>query len=74
MRSDIVKKGATRCDHRSLLYANGYGPEDLKKPELTAQIEMKLSKIGNGSMKREAFMKEMEQYTKELVSEVYKCF
>lgn len=45
-------------------------PEDLKKPELTAQIEMKLSKIGNGSMKRETFMKEMEQYTKELVSEI----
>ena len=45
-------------------------PEDLKKTELTAQIEMKLSKIGNGSMKREAFMKEMEQYTKELVSEI----
>lgn len=45
-------------------------PEDLKKPELTAQIEMKLSKIGNGSMKRDTFMKEMEQYTKELVSEI----
>lgn len=45
-------------------------PKDLKKPELTAQIEMKLSKIGNGSMKREMFMKEMEQYTRELVSEI----
>ena len=45
-------------------------PKDLKKPELTAQIEMKLSKIGNGAMKREEFMKEMEQYTKELVSEI----
>ena len=45
-------------------------PEDLKKPELTAQIEMKLSKIGNGSLKREAFMDEMEQYTKELVSQI----
>lgn len=45
-------------------------PEDLKKPELTAQIEMKLSKIGNGSMKRDTFMQEMEQYTKELVSEI----
>lgn len=45
-------------------------PKELKKPELTAQIEMKLSKIGNGSMKREAFMQEMEQYTKELVSEI----
>lgn len=32
MRSDIVKKGATRCAHRSLFHANGYGPEDLKKP------------------------------------------
>mgnify|MGYP003586160269 FL=1 len=32
MKSDIVKKGATRCAHRSLFYAMGYGPEDLKKP------------------------------------------
>ncbi|WP_443868546.1 dihydroxy-acid dehydratase domain-containing protein, partial [Mitsuokella multacida] len=32
MRSDIVKKGATRCAHRSLFHANGYGPEDLQKP------------------------------------------
>ena len=32
MRSDIVKKGATRCAHRSLFHANGFGPEDLSKP------------------------------------------
>ena len=32
MRSDIVKKGATRCAHRSLFHALGFGPEDLKKP------------------------------------------
>ena len=32
MRSDVVKKGATRCAHRSLFHANGYGPEDLAKP------------------------------------------
>ena len=32
MKSDVVKKGATRCAHRSLFHANGYGPEDLKKP------------------------------------------
>lgn len=32
MRSDVVKKGATRCAHRSLFHANGFGPEDLKKP------------------------------------------
>ncbi len=32
MKSDIVKKGATRCAHRSLFHAMGYGPEDLQKP------------------------------------------
>lgn len=32
MRSDIVKKGATRCAHRSLFNAMGFGPEDLEKP------------------------------------------
>ena len=32
MRSDIVKKGSTRAAHRSLFYAMGYTPEDLKKP------------------------------------------
>lgn len=32
MRSDVVKKGATRCAHRSLFHANGFGPDELKKP------------------------------------------
>ncbi len=32
MRSDIVKKGATRCAHRSLFNANGFGPEELSRP------------------------------------------
>ena len=32
MRSDIVKKGSTRAAHRSLFYAMGYTPEELKKP------------------------------------------
>ena len=32
MRSDVVKKGATRCAHRSLFHANGYGADDLRKP------------------------------------------
>lgn len=32
MRSDIVKKGATRCAHRSLFHANGFGADELKKP------------------------------------------
>lgn len=32
MRSDIVKKGPTRCAHRSLFHADGYSAEDLQKP------------------------------------------
>ena len=32
MRSDTVKKGATRCAHRSLFHANGFGPEELSRP------------------------------------------
>lgn len=32
MKSDVVKKGATRCAHRSLFNAMGFGPEDLEKP------------------------------------------
>ncbi len=32
MRSDIVKKGATRCAHRSLFHANGFGADELSRP------------------------------------------
>ena len=32
MRSDIVKKGATRCAHRSLFHADGYSVEELSRP------------------------------------------
>jgi len=32
MQSDVVKKGFERAPHRSLLYASGLSPEDLKKP------------------------------------------
>ena len=32
MRSDIVKKGSTRAAHRTLFYAMGFGPDELKKP------------------------------------------
>lgn len=32
MRSDLVKKGATRSAHRALFNAMGYGSDDLKKP------------------------------------------
>ncbi len=45
-------------------------PEDLKKPELTAQLEMKLSKIAKGTMKSNELMSEMVTYTKEIVQEI----
>ncbi len=45
-------------------------PEDLKKPELTAKLEMKLSKIAKGNMKKQVLMNEMVDYTKEIVGEI----
>jgi len=45
-------------------------PEDLKKPELTAQLEMKLSKIAKGNLKKQDLMNEMVSYTKEIVAEI----
>lgn len=45
-------------------------PEELKKPELTAQWEMKLSKIAKGEMKRKQFMKEIATYTDEIMKEI----
>lgn len=45
-------------------------PEDLKKPELTAQWEMKLSGIAKGRQKDAAFLREIEDYTKELIDEI----
>lgn len=47
-------------------------PVDLKKPELTADLEMKLSKIAKGNLKKDKFMEEMSSYTIELVSEIKK--
>ncbi len=45
-------------------------PEDLKKPELTAAWEMKLSGISDGKEKTEDFLQEIETYTKELIREI----
>lgn len=45
-------------------------PEDLKKPELTADWEMKLSKIAKGGLKRDAFMKDIRVYSEELIAEI----
>lgn len=45
-------------------------PEDLKKPELTAQWEMKLADIAEDGRKESAFISEIEQYTRSLISEI----
>jgi DNA topoisomerase III, bacteria and conjugative plasmid len=45
-------------------------PTDLKQPELTADWEMKLSKIAKGSMKREVFMQEIRSYTVALTKQI----
>lgn len=43
-------------------------PEDLKKPELTASLEMKLAKIAKGNLKKQDLINEMISYTKEIVA------
>ncbi len=45
-------------------------PEDLKKPELTAQWEMKLSRISRGELRREVFMRDIRGYSKELIGQI----
>lgn len=45
-------------------------PADLKKPELTADWERKLSKIAKGSLRRDVFMSDIKNYTNELISEI----
>lgn len=45
-------------------------PEDLKKPELTADWEMKLSQIARGGLRRNAFMKDIRVYSKELIDQI----
>lgn len=45
-------------------------PEDLKKPELTAQWEMKLSNIAAGNLRQNAFMKEIRTYAAGLTEEI----
>ena len=45
-------------------------PKDLKKPELTADWEGKLSSMAKGKLDRRLFMGEIREYTKELVNEI----
>ncbi|MDY4669132.1 MAG: DNA topoisomerase III [Oliverpabstia sp.] len=45
-------------------------PSDLKKPELTAQWEMKLSRIAKGTLDDRKFMSDIRQYTVEIVNQI----
>lgn len=45
-------------------------PSDLKKPELTAQWEMKLSRIAEGKLDDKKFMGDIRQYTVEIVNQI----
>ena len=45
-------------------------PEDLRKPELTAGWEMKLSDIADGKLRQDTFLKEIRSYTSQLVEEI----
>lgn len=45
-------------------------PEDLKSPALTAEWEQGLTKIANGELKKEQFMKEMIAFSKKTVRDI----
>ena len=45
-------------------------PEDLKKPELTADWEKKLSDISKGKLKQKVFLDGIREYTEEIVGEI----
>ncbi len=45
-------------------------PEDLKKPELTADWEMQLARIAKGEYKESVFLHDIEGYTRELIQEI----
>lgn len=45
-------------------------PEDLKKPELTADWERKLANIASGKLRQRVFLKEIREYACEIVEEI----
>ncbi|MBM7560680.1 DNA topoisomerase III [Fusibacter tunisiensis] len=45
-------------------------PEDLKKPELTAEWEEKLEKIAKGQLEKDTFISEIKQYTQSTVANI----
>ena len=45
-------------------------PGDLKRPELTADWEMRLSRIAQGKLRKNVFLKDIRDYTQELIGEI----
>ena len=45
-------------------------PEDLKKPELTADWEMRLGSIAKGGLKKDAFLGDIQTYTQDLIRQI----
>ncbi len=45
-------------------------PADLKKPELTADWEMKLGRIAKGGLKKDRFIQDIEHYTQDLITQI----
>ena len=66
----LEKKGKDICLTSKAKQLLRLVPEDVRKPELTAQWEMRLSKIAEGEMKRDAFMEDIRTYTKDIVEEI----
>ena len=48
----------------------GLVPEGLKQPELTARWELQLARMAKGELKREKFMKDIVEYTREVLEEI----
>lgn len=45
-------------------------PKELRQPELTADWELRLAQIADGRMRRDVFMREIRDYTRELLREI----
>ena len=79
-RADIIEKLFSSClveKRGKEIFLTSKGrqlltlvPEDLKKPELTAQWEMRLSTIAKGSLKRSDFMQDIQDYAQELIGQI----
>lgn len=79
-RADIIEKlfsGFLLEKNGSQIRLTGKGrqllslvPQDLKKPELTADWEARLTNISQGKLKRSDFMRDIRTYAKELVEEI----